>query len=172
MKKIAPFSLTLSLIAVLLCGLSACKKPETSLTPVTKGISFSCSLTYYNECYEGNAQIDDDGVMALTLTAPASLDGLAFVFDGDNATATYKGLSYGYRLSSVPEGMAVSTLYQILRDTFDPEAQVILQDDLYCMTGKTASADYRIVFGQTGLPISASAPETGFTVSFQNVTID
>ena len=57
MKKIISVSFFI-LLALALCG---CSGKKTDISPVTRGISFTAELTYYNECYLAEVKIAESG---------------------------------------------------------------------------------------------------------------
>ena len=68
-----------------------------------RGISFSCTVIYYNECYEGEVSVAENGDTDIKITSPEGLSGLILHFKGDDATAEYSGFNYKYNISEMPE---------------------------------------------------------------------
>ena len=87
----------------------------------------------------------------------------------ENAAAEYSGLNYKYNISEMPEGMAFTYLYEMLRAAENGE--VSLEDDKYFTESKNGSRTYRLYLGATGLPISAEDLRGGFSAEFKNVTL-
>ena len=72
--------------------LSGCRQ-KCSVTPLVRGISFSCTVKYYNECYDGEASVAENGDTDIKITSPEGLSGLILHFKGDDATAEYSGFN-------------------------------------------------------------------------------
>ena len=71
--------------------LSGCRQ-KCSVTPLVRGISFSCAVKYYNECYEGDVSVAENGDTDIKITSPEGLAGLILHFKGENAAAEYQRL--------------------------------------------------------------------------------
>ena len=150
--------------------LSGCRQ-KCSVTPLVRGISFSCTVKYYNECYEGEVSVAENGDTDIKITSPEGLSGLILHFKGDGAAAAeYSGLNYKYNISEMPEGMAFTYLYEILRNAENGE--VSLENDKYFTESKSGSRTYRLYLGATGLPISVEDLHGGFSAEFGNVTLN
>lgn len=149
--------------------LSGCRQ-KCSVTPLVRGISFSCAVKYYNECYEGDVSVAENGDTDIKITSPEGLSGLILHFKGENAAAEYSGLNYKYNISEMPEGMAFTYLYEMLRAAENGE--VSLENDKYFTESKKGGHTYRLYLGVTGLPISAEDLRGGFSAEFGNVTLN
>lgn len=149
--------------------LSGCRQ-KCSVTPLVRGISFSCTVKYYNECYEGEVSVAENGDTDIKITSPEGLSGLILHFKGDGAAAEYSGLNYKYNISEMPEGMAFTYLYEILRNAENGE--VSLENDKYFTESQSGSRTYRLYLGATGLPISVEDLHGGFSAEFGNVTLN
>ena len=165
-KTIAIFSAIITLFSF-----SACSEKRSNISPLTKGITFTAELTYYNECYEGFVTVSDSGDMDIEITSPDTIKGLSFHFDKSGVTAKYLGLEYKYDTDALPEGIVCTNLYEIIRDTQREDAAVIADKDDYFILGNTGKINYKMFVGATGLPISAEDEKSGFKVGFKNVTV-
>ncbi len=165
MKKLFPilFILIISLF------LSGCRQ-KCAVTPLVRGISFTCTVKYYNEYYEGTVSVAKNGDTDVEITSPEGLAGLKLHFKGDAVTAEYSGLNYSASLSEMPEGMAFTYLYEILRDT--SVGEVSIENDKYFTENKSGSRRYRLYLGATGLPISAEDSSSGFSAEFKKASVN
>lgn len=166
MKKI--FSLVLTVAALVL--LASCGK-GTAIAPKTTGISFTAELEFFENKYEAAVTVRSDGNAEVQVTSPDTLKGLEFDFSGKDVTAKYLGLEYKYNIGEQPSVAAVSYLYEILKDISEKERQITLEDGRFYADGRTENIKYRMYFGATGLPISASDEDNNFVITFKNVTI-
>ena len=69
MKKIISV-LSFLVLAVSLC---ACGEKKPSVTPVTRGISFTAEVTYYNESCEVEVTVAKDGRTDMELISPDTI---------------------------------------------------------------------------------------------------
>lgn len=167
MKKI----ISLLSAFILIFSFAGCSEKRSNILPVTKGITFTGEITYYNECYESLATVGENGDMDIEITSPDTLKGLSFHFDNGGVTTKYLGLEYKYDTKAMPEGIVCTYLYEIFCDTQKPDTAVICDQDVYYISGDTGKNDYIMYVGATGLPISAEDEKIGFKVDFKNVTI-
>ena len=166
MKKV----ISVALLIFITLTLGGCSGKKTDISPVTRGISFTAELTYYNECYEAEVKIAESGAADFEITSPDTIKGLTFRFEGDSVTAEYLGLEYKTDLHSLPEGNACIRLYEILKDASSEEISVTADGDDYYIS-RDGENRYRLYVGATGLPIKAEDTSKGFTAVFKNVTI-
>lgn len=166
MKKI--FSLILTVVASVL--FASCGK-GTVIAPKTTGISFTAELEFFENKYVAAVTVKSDGNAEVQVTSPDTLKGLEFVFSGKAVTAKYLGLEYKYNIGKQPSVAAVSYLYEILKDISEKERQITLEDGRFYTDGRTENIKYRMYFGATGLPISASDEDNNFVITFKNVTV-
>lgn len=166
MKKI--FSLVLTVAVSVL--LTSCGK-GTAIAPKTTGISFTAELEFFENDYEATVTVKPDGKTEIQVTLPDTLKGLEFVFSGKDVTAKYMGLEYKYNMDEQPSVAAAAYLYEILKDISEKGRQITLEDGRFYTDGRTENIKYRMYFGATGLPISASDEDNNFVITFKNVTI-
>lgn len=167
MKKI----ISVLLLAALSLFLCACGGKKVNVTPVTRGISFTAELIYYNECCEAKVTVGENGQADMEIISPDTIKGLTLHFDGGDVTAKYAGLEYKTDFSALPEGACCTYLYRILKDTFREDVSVTLEGENYCILRDSGDISYRLYLGGAGLPISAEDSQNGFAVNFKNVTI-
>ncbi len=166
MKKI--FSLILTVVVSAL--LASCGK-ETAIAPKTTGISFTAELEFFENKYVAAVTVKSDGNAEVQVTSPDTLKGLEFDFTGEDVTAKYLGLEYKYNIGKQPSVAAAAYLYEILKDISEKERQITLEDGRFYTDGRTENIKYRMYFGATGLPISASDEDNNFVITFKNVTV-
>lgn len=166
MKKIISFAL----IIVLSLTLGGCFSKTADIRPITKGISFTAELTYYNECCEANVKVSENGKAEAEITSPDTIKGLVFYFDGDAVTARYAGLEYKTDYAALPEGNACIRLYEILKYASGDGISVTADGDDYYIS-REGDSRCKLFLGATGLPIKAEDTLNGFTAVFKNVTI-
>lgn len=165
MKKIF-LCLTLSLLFLFGCS---CKSREVTLT--VRGISFSAEISYYNESYICNVNIDRNGKMTLTADSPEDLKGLTLTYTGNEVTAEYMGLTYTPRSGSMPLGNVAESIYGIIGD-IEKEVETAPATNGNCTVENNYNGkSYTFVFSPAGLPLSLEIPDSSFKILFNNVTV-
>ena len=56
-------------VLILIMFLCGCGSKNKTAVPVTKGVSFTADVTYYNECYTCDVSVDENGVMTANICA-------------------------------------------------------------------------------------------------------
>ena len=150
--------------------LASCGK-ETAIAPKTTGISFTAELEFFENKSVAAVTVKSDANAEVQVTSPDTLKGLEFDFTGEDVTAKYLGLEYKYNIGKQPSVAAAAYLYEILKDISEKERQITLEDGRFYTDGRTENIKYRMYFGATGLPISASDEDNNFVITFKNVTV-
>lgn len=167
MKKI----LTVLLVITIVFAITGCNGKKTDIVPVTKGISFTAQIDYYNECYECLVTVNDKNDMIIELTSPDTVKGMTFNFKDNDVTVKYNDLQYKYSLDSMPEGVVCSYIYQIFNNTMEDNVDVMSDKDCYYIQGETKNCKYKMILGETGLPIEIKENESGMNVTLKNVSV-
>ncbi len=151
-----------------LCG---CGKSTQTATPITKGISFTADVTYYNECYTCDVNVDESGIMSAEVTSPDELKGVKLKFDGENVTAEYLGLTYTLKTDTMPLGNVALSIYNAFTDVSE-NSLLAERDDGNCVIENEINGEkYEFTFSPSGLPLELKIPSKEFKVVFNNVTI-
>lgn len=159
MKKV--FSVILLL--ALLCGC----KGKAKITPVTKGISFSCTATYYNETYECDCDVQKNGDALIEFKTPADIEGLKFTFSKNGVSVNFKETQYVSE-KIVFENSVASLIYDVLSEG---ENEVFEQDNIFYTGGVNNDFEYKLQIGATGLPIKITTRPDIATIEFKKVKI-
>lgn len=152
------------LVILLLCG---CAKQESKVIPVTKGISFSCEATYYNETYECDCEIEKNGNTIICFNYPEQVKGLKFVFSENGVSANYNGIEY-INDRIVFENSVAGLIYEVLSQT---DGKVIEKNDVFYTEGVSGDFEYTLQLGATGLPIKITTRPDAARIVFKNVKI-
>lgn len=159
MKKV--FSVILLL--TMLCGC----KGKAKITPVTKGISFSCIATYYNETYECDCDIQKNGDTSVEFKSPADIEGLKFTFSKNGVSVNFKEIQYVSE-KIVFENSVASLIYETLSKN---QNEVFEQDDIFYTEGVNNDFEYKLQLGATGLPIKITTHPDIAQIEFKKVKI-
>ncbi len=156
------------ILIMFLCG---CGDKNKTTVPVTKGVSFTADVTYYNECYTCDVVVDEKGVMAATVTSPEELSGVKLMFDGENVTAEYLGLTYTLKTDTMPLGNVALSIYNVFTHIAE-NGLTAEQDDSNCIIeNKINGEKYEFVFAPSGLPLELKMPQKELKVIFNNVAV-
>ena len=153
------------LFAILVLN-TGCKK-SSAVTAVTTGLSFIARISYENNIIECSAVINKDGVAEITVIKPTSIAGLTATLDG-NTALTYNGLTHTLS-GHLPEQNPIYLIYEILSHAEKQKNQVKKQDNSYILEGETDNTEYRIILGESGLPIKIITDKTEILI--KNATI-
>lgn len=151
------------ILLLLLCGCAG----ETTVKPVTKGITFQCEAVYYNESYECQCDVQQNGDMSVRFTWPADIEGLEFSFSKNGVKAHFKELEY-INDKVVFENTVASLIYDVLSQE---EVTVLEQDDVFYIEGVNKDFEYKLQLGATGLPIKITTTPDIAQIEFKKVKI-
>lgn len=164
LKKIISFIM----ITLLLCG---CAKQTSKVKPVTSGISFTARITWYNEVFVCTGEISNQTKATFEINEPEDIKELKITCDGDNVTASFKGLQEEYDISKTPFSFICAEVYGALRDTWREDIEVAEKEQQLYIEGRANEKDYKMIIAPTGLPLSLEIPNESFTVIFEDVKI-
>jgi hypothetical protein len=159
LKKV--FSVILTLI--LLTGCTA----QSNITPKTKGITFGCDVTYYNETYECKGETTEDGDTTIEFITPEDINGLRFEFGDKGVTANFKDTELKSQ-KIVFENSVASFICTVLNSE---NTDVINENDLFYTEGVAGDFEYQLQLGGTGLPLKITTRPDAVEVVFKNVKI-
>lgn len=162
MKKVLLFLLLLLPVFLISCS------AKQGVTPLTRGIAFTCRMTCYNECYTGDALIKEDGTGSFTFTSPEEMRGLMLIEDENGIAAEFRGLRMEFDGLTDQKRSCGEWLFAALNDAAARSATVRGKEQTVC--GTAAGLAYCLTVGATGLPIRLDAEKAGFCVEFMNVT--
>ena len=145
--------------------LTGCAR-ASSITPITRNLSFTAEVTYYNEFYEISGEINHNGQMTLNFLEPEALKDIVFTITDNNIKAYFKGISYDY--NSPQQSDVISFIY----NAFKEEAPTVYENDNDFFTkGKFDDFEYKLFIGQSGLPLKIIDSSGRFNVVFKNPSI-
>lgn len=152
----------------MLCGCSAATE---TVTPVLEGISFTAKINYYNEYYECDTELSENGSMRLTVRQPDDISGMRLIFDGKSITAEYMGLTYTPHTDALPVGGVAQLLYGIIGD-MKSQSKIPAKDNRNCVfDGRIDEQAYSFCCSPSGLPLYIEIPDGSFRIEFSNVSI-
>lgn len=148
--------------------LCSCATKAEKIKPLTKGLQFTAQIKFYNEEYECDTIIKQNGDTEISFLSPQYLSGLKITYSAGGVTANYQGLEYKYESGSLPQYSISDTLYKILSYPYDT---VIEQDDNYYVEYIEDNLNCKMQIGATGLPIKIEEKSSRFEILIKNPTI-
>ena len=159
--------------------LTGCAR-ASSITPITRNLSFTAEVTYYNEFYEISGEINHNGQMTLNFLEPEALKDIVFTITDNNIKAYFKGISYDYNSPQQSDVIScilsqlfcIMMLISFIYNAFKEEAPTVYENDNDFFTkGKFDDFEYKLFIGQSGLPLKIIDSSGRFNVVFKNPSI-
>ncbi len=146
MKKIKILIFPLIFLYLCACG-------SSTVTPVTRGLSFNAHVFYYNKEYTCAVNIDKDGNTELTVVEPKLLAGAKVVIAGKEAYAEFKDIKYPVDMWRA--GGAPYFLLGCLRCA--DGATAVLNDEQFTISGTHLGENYEITLTHYGIPLKITS---------------
>lgn len=158
------------IILIFLCVLmlAGCGKRQSE--PLASGISFDAAVSYGKYDCRCNIELSGGGVFFSKITEPSTIAGTEILYDGENVTITFMGLSMSPELP-LPNETLDGILSAILQSVSSGGKTATQTDDGFIIENKIAGYDYILTLTESGLPLSLSVPRSDFTAEFSNVVI-
>ncbi len=150
---------------LLLCS---CGKSASQVSVVTRGISYTAHIFYYDKEYECNAVIDTSGKAEFLVTKPENLKDFTIVFENGKITAKYKNLEFTPELSAMPQGSFLKELYGINVFFENNSYTVYKQGETFYAKGTADTLDFKLTLSEAGLPLEAELG-SDFKIIFSSV---
>ena len=124
------------LLLLPLCLLIGCNRPAVATPPTATGFSCTAVGTYRGEEIAGTLTRASAGLLTVTLTRPAALEGLTMEWNGESVSLGMLGLQWSLDPEKVPEAalgeqllLALDTLVYSAGDSeTDAEGRVVTRD--------------------------------------------
>ncbi len=159
MKKI----ISLIMIIGLLCGCGGKMR-----SAVTRQISFTADITYYNEQFKAAVETDGSGNMIMELLSPEDIAGLKFIVSKDEIKALMMGLTYSPDTDNMPSAIAASCIYEMLSEAGEMKFKVEEKNGV--LKGNACDRPFTLTVSAAGYPIEGAIPDDRFDVKFSDVT--
>ena len=140
---------------------------KTNIKPVTRNISFSAEMSYYNEYYEMAVDINNSGDMSVSILQPKELEGLIFNIKDGKTTAEFSGIRIN--TDNNYKTAAVNFIYSV----FKAEEQTVFENDNRFFTkGICDGGEYKMYISEAGLPLQILDSTNRFEVIVKNLKIN
>lgn len=153
------------IVPILLC-LCSCKGGD--IHPKLTEISFTAELTYYNETYVLEADMDKNATLSATIKEPETLKDLNLTVNSKGITAEYLGLKYNANEATLPFSKTVWDAYLPLCHIITSGA---VADKSGVIEGQTENLKYSLTVSPTGLPQELNLKNKRLSVRFYNTEI-
>lgn len=154
------------LCLILLIPLIGCAQ-KTNIKPVTRNISFTAEMTYFNEYYEMAVDIKANGDTTFSMQHPEELKGLIFNVKDDNLTAEFSGIKI--ETDNNYKAAAVNFLYSAFKTQ---EYTVYENDNRFFVKGDCDVGEYKMYISGAGLPIKITDNANRFEIVIKNLKIN
>ena len=139
---------------------------KTDIKPVTRNISFSAEMTYYNEYYEMAVDIKGNGDMSVSILQPKELEGLIFNIIDGKTTAEFSGIKINtddnYKTAAI----------NFISSVFKAEEQTVFENDNRFFTkGICDGGEYKMYISEAGLPLQIVDGGNRFEIIIKNLKI-
>ncbi len=155
------------LFCVAMCLFLAGCSTSTDIKPVTRGISFTAEMTYYNEYYEMSVDIKHNGNAVISLTHPEELQGLVFNVTNSSLTADFSGIKI--ETDDSYKTAAVNFLYSAFKKE---EQKVYKNDNRFFTKGECDGGEYTMYIAETGLPLKICDSADRFEIIIKNLKLN
>ena len=150
---------------LLLCS---CGKNTARVTVVTRGISYTAHIFYYDKEYECDVKVDSGGKAEFLVTKPKNLKDFTLVFENGKITAKYKNLEFTPELSAMPQGSFLKELYAVISFFENNSYTVYKHNETFYVKGKADTLDFKLKLSEAGLPLEVEF-DSEFKIIFSKV---
>ncbi|MDR0919053.1 MAG: hypothetical protein LBM93_07355 [Oscillospiraceae bacterium] len=137
--------------------LTACGKlgsEKVNITPtIADTFSVNAELSYNDTVSEAIISRLAEGIWQAEFISPNTLSGVTLIFEGEDVTANYKGLSFSVPKNALPYKTALNDFIDIV-DNLGGKLQCEKVDGKYVITGTTEQGEYTLKFNQKNAELS------------------
>lgn len=167
MKK---FSLILISFCLLFTGCNGYNK-SSAVTVVTTELSFIAKLNYMNNSFDYSVTINENGDTAMKYISNSGEIGTDYIFQKDTVTYCYNSLEYKTDISSIPSSSVADFIYIVFREIDGLKNNVCYKNQQYYIKSETDKYKFKIILGQTGLPIKITDSQKEISVEIKKPTL-
>lgn len=166
------FILTVAMLLTALAFVGCGKKTTMESAKANLDSAFECDMkmVYEDTEFGGRLKRIESGVWEASFTSPDSLDGLVLSFSGNDASASYKGLSFTVPKKALPVKSILTNLMTAV-DTLaeGDELSGHEEDGMMKITGENETGEYVLdIDMKTGFISLFEMKNLGVTMSFEN----
>ncbi len=158
---------SLLIILIFLCG---CEK-NSDVNPITQNISFTVETVFQNQEYCFSAQTDNNSNLKITVNFPENLKSLKLYFNADTVEMDFWGLKKEIPLSSFEEDSLFRMVYEGITTAKNAE-ELKLENDNFFTEFKIGSNYYKMLFGESGLPIGIRNTDNSLDIQFKSINLN
>ena len=141
------------------------------VTVVTSGLSFVAKLSYMKNIYDYSVIIDKNGKTTINYISKSDEPGTDYIFEDDTVIYSYNGLEYKTDISAIPDNSIADFIYTVFKECKNIQNKVYFKNQEYYIKGETDKYKFKMVVGQTGLPIKITDSKMGISAIIKNPSI-
>lgn len=160
---------TLLLFPLILCLLTGCSpKEDAALPPAATGFSCGITGTYRGEETAGQLTRTAAGLLTVSLTKPAELDGLTMEWNGETVTLRMLGLSWSLSPEDVPQAALGQRILGTLDTVVYGSATGEVVDGRLVTTGDAGDGTAFTLYSdpETGALLALEVPSEELSLTF------
>lgn len=139
---------------------------KADVIPVTRNISFTAEMTYYNEYYEIAVDINKNGDITAAMIQPTELKGLVFTVQDGQTTAEFDGIKIsadGFKTA------AIDFIYSAFKSD---NPKVYKNENRLFIKGDCDGGQFTMYISGSGLPLKIEDSADRFEIIIKNIKIN
>jgi len=156
------------MLLALMVILPGCSSKKV-IQPITRGFSCDAYATYGDMDIVCTIAITAAGTFTAKVTEPPILNGMEFIWDGNEFELTYMGIKTDLDKSVLPGSDFIVAIRNILANVGNNATQVESKSKDYLLEGQSELGNYSLYFRADGFPVKLSVPSIDLEVKFENI---
>lgn len=156
------------LFSLLFC--SACNASKNKEKIAVADAGYTCdALIEYGEKISLKAIVDavGGGIFSLTVSEPANIAGLTFLFNNSDLKITYNGMEYEKKIPLEYGGFA-EILNEIFLEFITSTPTISGENGEYLYEGKNPGYSFKAYFNEQGFPLKITVDNKSLKANFSN----
>lgn len=156
-----------AIIILLAFCFSGCKAVVSGFSPVVSNISFEAQIDTPEDSFLYEASSDKDGNISFKAISPDEIKDFCYFIGKENCE-----ISFGDVVSPAPKEKTgvLGEIYDIFAFSQKNCKTAKKDNDMYILSGESDFGKFKIIFAQSGIPISAELSD-GTIIYFKNVKL-
>ncbi len=152
---------------IIIFSLSGCKTAESGFIPVTSDISFDAQINNGTESYSYTASADEKGNIFFKAILPDEIKDFCCFIANEKCEISFGGVTSAIERDNTGALGAVYDIFEFARKNSN---NAKADNDMYTLSGKLDSGKFKVIFTQSGIPISAEL-SNGTEIYFKNIKL-
>ena len=159
---------TILVILTAIILLSGCGNGKTATLKLS-GISFDADIILDGARYTAECKTDKKNNLDVRIISPEPLKGLAAAVTEEKHSISFGGAEIENEDILFPGGFPPDAIYRVLKK-YDGQECKFFKENLK-LSGETDGIGYSFTVSPAGLPILLTMPQSGLSISFNNLVI-